>query len=44
MIVAVVSYLDTMHVTMTIDPAAVTEPGALRDDVEAAYEELLALA
>ncbi len=42
MIVAVISYLDTMHLAMTIDPAAITEPAALRDDVERAYEELFA--
>ena len=42
MIAAVVSYRDTMHLTMTMDPAAITEPGALRDDVDAAFTALLA--
>ena len=41
MIASVVSYLDTMHITLTVDPAAVTEPGPLRADVEQAFAELL---
>ncbi len=44
MIVAVVSYHGTMHLTLTIDPVAVPEPGALREDVEAAFAELFAAA
>ncbi|MDH3678913.1 MAG: WS/DGAT domain-containing protein [Acidimicrobiia bacterium] len=41
MIVAVLSYLDTMHLMLTIDPCAITEPGALRADIERAYDDLL---
>ncbi len=44
MIASVISYLDTMHITLTVDPAAVTEPGPLRADVEQAFAELLASA
>jgi WS/DGAT/MGAT family acyltransferase len=44
MIVSVLSYNGTMHLTLTIDPAAITEPAALRDDIAAAYEELFAAA
>ena len=44
MIVAVVSYRDTMHIALTLDPVAIPEPGALRDDIEQAYTELFAAA
>lgn len=44
MIVAVVSYRNTMHIMLTMDPVAIPEPGALRDDIEAAYAELFAAA
>ncbi|MGI9612099.1 MAG: wax ester/triacylglycerol synthase domain-containing protein [Acidimicrobiales bacterium] len=42
MIAAVVSYLGTMNITLTIDPAAITEPASLRDDIEQAYVDLFA--
>ncbi|MGI9614711.1 MAG: wax ester/triacylglycerol synthase domain-containing protein [Acidimicrobiales bacterium] len=44
MIVAVVSYLETMHVMLTVDPVAIPESAALRDDIQAAYSELFASA
>lgn len=44
MIVAVVSYMDTMHITCTMDPAAITEPAALRDDIQQAFADLIASA
>ena len=44
MIVSVLTYNGTMHLMLTIDPAAITEPAALRDDIEAAYQELFATA
>ncbi|MEA3218269.1 MAG: hypothetical protein QOJ19_4425 [Acidimicrobiia bacterium] len=41
MIVTVISYLDTAYIGFTIDPAAVDEPGELRQSVAVAFEDLL---
>lgn len=42
MIVAAISYNGTMHLMLTIDPAAITEPAALRDDIDEAFAAILA--
>jgi WS/DGAT/MGAT family acyltransferase len=44
MIVAVVSYRDTMNIMLTIDPVAIPEPASLRDDIEQAFVDLFAAA
>nr|WHV03919.1 putative wax ester synthase/acyl-CoA:diacylglycerol acyltransferase [uncultured bacterium] len=44
MIVAVISYLDTMCMMMTIDPAAIPDGPALRADVEQAFADLVTAA
>jgi hypothetical protein len=41
MIVSALSYMDTFSVLMTVDPVAIPESAALRDDIEQAFEELL---
>jgi WS/DGAT/MGAT family acyltransferase len=41
MIVSALSYVDTLSVLMTVDPVAIPEADALRDDVERAFDELL---
>jgi WS/DGAT/MGAT family acyltransferase len=43
MIAAVISYLDTMNIMLTIDPVAIPEPAALKADIEQAYLEVFAL-
>lgn len=43
MIVSLISYVDTMFVAFTIDPAAVEDPQALRDHVGEAFQELFEL-
>jgi hypothetical protein len=40
MIAAVISYLGTMNIMLTIDPVAIPEPGALKADIERAFDEL----
>jgi hypothetical protein len=42
MIVSVISYLDTMCITMTVDPVAIPESGALNEDIERAFHDLAA--
>jgi hypothetical protein len=42
MIVSALSYVDTMGILMTVDPVAIPEAPALRDDIERAFDELLA--
>jgi hypothetical protein len=44
MIVSALSYVDTFSVLMTVDPVAIPEAAALRDDVERAFDELLSVA
>ena len=44
MIVSVISYLDTMCFMLTMDPVAIPEGAALRDDIERAYADLAASA